>query len=255
MINLNIIERPILYNPILIEGLPGIGNVGKMAVEYLIEKLNAKKFAEMYSDHFPYHVFINDDSTIQLPKNEFYYVKSKKHDLVLLTGDFQSMVPQGHYEISESILDFVKKLEVKRMITIGGFGVEGIPSKPKVIGAATDTDIISEFKTLGVLFEPGDRVGMIVGASGLLLGLGKRRGMSGVCLMGETFARPMFTDARASKAVLSILKSYLGIELDMADMDEKAKELNKAISKAKELEKQMVDKMKVGSGDELRYIG
>ena len=255
MINWNIIERPILYNPILIEGLPGIGNVGKMAVEYLIEKLRAKKFAEMYSDQFPYHVFINEDSTVDLPKNEFYFAKNKKHDLVLLTGDFQSMIPQGHYEISEAILEFVKKLGVCRMMTIGGFGVEGIPPKPKVVGAATDKELVEEFKNFGVVFESGERVGMIVGASGLLLGLGKLRGMQGVCLMGETFARPMFTDARAAQMVISILKDYFEVQVDMADIEEKAKELNKAISKAKELEKQMLSKAKSSSGEELRYIG
>ena len=41
-------KKPMLDNPILIEGLPGIGNVGKLAVEHLIETTNAKKFAERY---------------------------------------------------------------------------------------------------------------------------------------------------------------------------------------------------------------
>ena len=39
-------KKPKLNNPILIEGLPGIGNVGKLAVEHLIDSINAKKFAE-----------------------------------------------------------------------------------------------------------------------------------------------------------------------------------------------------------------
>jgi len=249
-----VIERPILYNPILIEGLPGIGNVGKMAVEYLIHKLGAKKFAEIYSDHFPYHVFIREDYTVELPKNEFYFVKGKKRDLVLLTGDFQSMTPHGHYEIASEILEFVKNLGVSEMITVGGFGVEEIPSKPKVVGAATHKELVEEFKKYGVDFEYGERVGMIIGASGLLLGLGKLKDMRGVCLMGETFARPMFTDARAAKVVLDVLTSYLDIEVDMRDIEEKAKELSRAIAKAKELETKMLEKLRK-PGEELRYIG
>ncbi len=35
-------KKPKLNNPILIEGLPGIGNVGKVAVDFLIEELKAK---------------------------------------------------------------------------------------------------------------------------------------------------------------------------------------------------------------------
>jgi proteasome assembly chaperone (PAC2) family protein len=76
---------------ILIEGLPGIGNVGKLAVEHLIDSIDASKFAEIYSKDFPPQVFINPDGTIELVKNEFYYWKAKKkdqRDLVLLTGDY-----------------------------------------------------------------------------------------------------------------------------------------------------------------------
>ena len=34
---------PKLNNPLFIEGLPGIGNVGKIAVDFLVEELKAKK--------------------------------------------------------------------------------------------------------------------------------------------------------------------------------------------------------------------
>ena len=36
-------KTPKLKNPIFIEGLPGIGNVGKLAVEHLIDIYESKK--------------------------------------------------------------------------------------------------------------------------------------------------------------------------------------------------------------------
>ena len=71
-------EEPKLKNPILIEGLPGVGNVGKLAAEHLIEQLKAKKFADIYSRYFPPQVLVNDDGTIKLVNNELYYFKSRK---------------------------------------------------------------------------------------------------------------------------------------------------------------------------------
>ena len=71
-------KTPKLKNPIFIEGLPGIGNVGKLAVEHLIDFMKAKKFAELYSKDFPPQVFINPDGTVKLVNNEFYYWKTKK---------------------------------------------------------------------------------------------------------------------------------------------------------------------------------
>ncbi|MFH0961297.1 MAG: proteasome assembly chaperone family protein [archaeon] len=258
MIIWNVIEKPKLRNPILVEGLPGIGNVGKVASEYFIEKLKAKKFAELYSDHYPYHVFVNEDDTIDLPRNEFYYYRSKKKgepDLIIITGDIQSMTPHGHYEIVKAMLDFVKPYGVKQMYTLGGFGVPVLPKTPKVIGAVTQPEFKKKYEKLGVKFEKGERVGIIIGASGLLLGLGKIEGVEGICLMGETLSRPMFTDAKAAKHVLLELCKLLKLRLDMKDLDERSVEMDRAIAKAREIEKSMISDSRGGKPDEFRYIG
>ena len=42
-----------LKNPILIEGLPGLGLVGRIATRYLIKQLKAERSAYLYSPHFP----------------------------------------------------------------------------------------------------------------------------------------------------------------------------------------------------------
>ena len=47
-----ILDKVKLKDPVLIEGLPGIGNVGRIAAGYLVSELNMKKFAELYSPHF-----------------------------------------------------------------------------------------------------------------------------------------------------------------------------------------------------------
>jgi proteasome assembly chaperone (PAC2) family protein len=53
-------------NPILIEGLPGLGMVGRIAVSFLAKQLKAKKFAELYSPHFPYYVLVNKKGNVRL---------------------------------------------------------------------------------------------------------------------------------------------------------------------------------------------
>lgn len=67
-----------LKNPLFIEGLPGVGNIGRVAVGYLISELKAKKFATLYSKWFFPFVMLNDKYKIHLLRNEFYYCKSKK---------------------------------------------------------------------------------------------------------------------------------------------------------------------------------
>jgi len=90
-------EEPVLDNPILVEGLPGVGNVGKLAAEHLLDQLKATKFADIYSVHFPPQVVLNDEGVVKLVNNELYYSKSdgKHPDLILMVGDYQGLTPGG----------------------------------------------------------------------------------------------------------------------------------------------------------------
>src|SRR3989344_7209715 len=85
-------------NAILIEGLPGMGNIGKIAVDFLIDSLKAEKICEIYSSSFPHSVFINEDNLVELPKIEIFYKKQKKRDILFLGGDIQPMDEESCYQ-------------------------------------------------------------------------------------------------------------------------------------------------------------
>lgn len=59
-------------NPVLIEGLPGLGLVGKIAIRYLIKQLKAQKFAYLYSPHFPYFVLVNKKEAFDFFEEHFF---------------------------------------------------------------------------------------------------------------------------------------------------------------------------------------
>jgi len=223
---INILEEPILRNAILIEGLPGIGLVGKLAADHMLDELKAKKFIEFYSPYLPPQVIIRKDGTVKLVDMEFHYWRGEKNDLILLTGEFQGITPDSQYQISEKILDMAEKFNVVKIFTLGGLGTGGITKEPKVFGATTNRELVEDLKKLGVIFKGG---GAIFGASGLLLGLGMRRGIDGVCLMGETHGQ--IIDAKSAEAVLKVLTNILGIEIDMTELVEKAKETERQISR------------------------
>jgi len=244
-------KKPKLKTPILIEGLPGIGNVGKLAVEHLIEVMRAKKFAELYSKDFPPQVFINPDGTIKLVNNEFFYWKAKRRsqrDIVFLTGDYQGLSSQGQYELAESILDVVQSLGVKQMFTLGGYGLGREIKEPKVLFATTDKNLVKEMKQYGAVFKKNEPGGGIIGASGLLLGLGKLRGMTGTCFMGETPG--YLVDPKSAKAVLRVLTKAVKLEVDLSRLEEKAREIEYIAQQLNEMESMVKEKP-----DDIRYIG
>ncbi|MDR3062718.1 MAG: proteasome assembly chaperone family protein, partial [Methanobrevibacter sp.] len=184
---INVLEKVKLDNPIFIEALPGIGHVGKLAADHIIDEFDAVKFAEIYSPAFPPQVFVNEDGLVENMINEFYYLKSneeRERDFILLVGNSQALSPEGQYELSGIILDFIEQHDVKEIFTLGGLATGHPIDESKVYGSATDIEIIETLKEADIKIRSAD--GGIVGASGLLLGLGKLRGLKGACLMGET---------------------------------------------------------------------
>ncbi len=252
---INLLEEIELNEPIFIEALPGIGHVGKLVAEHLIHELGAIKFAELYSPAFPPQVFVGEKGIIEPMKNEFYYLKSAgedKKDYIILVGNTQGLSPEGQYDICGAIINFVEKHGVKNIYTLGGLGTGQHVEKTRVLGAATTEELTNMLEEHDVKLRSAD--GGIIGASGLLLGLGMSRGMNGVCLMGETPG--YFIDADASKAVLVALISILKLKVDVAKLEERAEETRKMISKAQQMEQEMAERMHVAPGEEdLRYIG
>ncbi|MCK4757006.1 MAG: proteasome assembly chaperone family protein [Thermoplasmata archaeon] len=244
-------EKPDLDNPILIEGLPGVGNVGKLAAEHIIDVIGAVEFASIYSKFFPPQVLIDDEGVARLVSNKLYYSKAKTgdhSDIIFLIGDYQGLTPEGQYELSSVMLDMLVDFGGKRVFTLGGWGIGRVVDKPRILGAATHTHLVEEMKKHGIVFSKDEPGNGIVGASGLLLGLGSLRGLEGVCLMGETSG--YFIDPGGAKAIVEVLASILKRDISMTDLEEKTKEMETVTAKLKEL-----DEMPEPNKDDLRYIG
>ncbi len=216
--------------PVLVVGLPGIGLVGKLAVEHMVKELKAERIAELYSPHFPHQVIMRKKGTLRMLRNRFYYWKNPKKgesDIIFLVGDVQAITSEAQHEVCGKILDYFIKMRGKRIYTLGGYGVGKMVESPKVFGSATSKELVREMSKKGILF--GKANGSIIGAAGLLLGLGHLRGMEGLCIMGETHGG--YVDAKCAQSVLKVLSSVVGIKVDLAKLEQRAKESERFMKK------------------------
>ncbi|MFQ6088853.1 MAG: proteasome assembly chaperone family protein [Candidatus Methanofastidiosia archaeon] len=244
------LKRIEMRDPILVEGLPGIGLIGKIAADHLISELGAEKFAELYSPHFFHQALIEEGSILRLMNNEFYYWKGKGKELILLVGDIQPQPTDsyGHHEVVSRILEYAKDFGVRRIFTLGGLSTGGVAVRePRVFGSATTKELIKKYSSYEIVFrnDPGSA---IVGASGLLLAIGAMMGMNGVCLLGESPGYLM-ADARAAKSILAVLCKILDLKIDMAALDKRAEETEEFIKKIQEMEKKTQIQRGIKPGD------
>jgi proteasome assembly chaperone (PAC2) family protein len=202
------IFNPALENPIFVQGLPGFGNVGRIAAHLLIKFCSAKPFAELYSPSFPDYVSISSKGIAHLPRYEFYSAPIEKNNLVIMTGETQPSFDDvvAHYHVCAEIVDFVERLGCHFIVTIGGVPIT--EDKAQVYVAATSPRLATEFMEKGAVIYSKGR---IVGGTGLTLALAKERNFEGVCLLGTTTG--FKADRGAGFLVFKFLLKALGKEI------------------------------------------
>jgi uncharacterized protein (TIGR00162 family) len=218
-------EKPNLNDPVLIEGLPGIGFVANIATLHLIHELKAKLFAQICSSSFQDLAVATETGGTRFPTNELYWYKSSNggRDLILWYGSTQALTTFGQYELCGRVLDLVQKLGCSYLITLGGFKRENVATEPKLYCAASDPEALKEALDLGA----ETMVGQIFGVAGLLVGIGKIRGFRGFSLLAETPG--LYPDANAARQVLSALCKLLNVKVDLSRLDLAAEKTNEIL--------------------------
>ncbi len=180
--------------------------MGKIAAQLASKSTEAKLFAEYYSPLFPDYVTVDSEGVCFPPRFRFYSSSPKSSlKAIILTGNAQPSLDNvvAYYEVCEEILDFIQKLGCELIVTVGGLPISG--ERKKVYVAATSENLVLKVMDKGGIIYGGGR---IMGATGLLLGLGKKRGLEGVCLLGATDG--LGPDQDAGTAVFKLLMKVFG---------------------------------------------
>jgi proteasome assembly chaperone (PAC2) family protein len=289
------VANPDLWDPVLVEGLPGVGHVGKLAAEHLLEELDAELVRRFYTDSFPPQVTVDGDGVAELASAELYAVTALEpgaaddggdsavdgdgdgadettgaadrdgdesldgnpsatpgsdRDLLVLTGDHQAGDNAGHYHLTDAFHDAASSFGVGEAYALGGVPTGELVEEYTVLGAVTDADLKPALADAGVEFRSDQPAGGIVGVSGLLLGLGGRRGFDVTCLMGETSG--YLVDPKSARAVIEVLQELLGFGVGFDSLEERAEEMEEVVGKIQEMQE---GQQGLPTDDDLRYIG
>jgi uncharacterized protein len=220
--------QPKVRRPVLVEGLPGVGHVGKLAAQHLVDAGKATLWCTIHSPDFPPQVTVGDDGVARLLHCQLWVLAARKGEppLVVLTGDAQPMSGQGQWALAEEVLRRLDTVGCRQVYTLGGYGTGSRVDKPEVLCAGSDKATVARLRKLGLSTPDEDSAGGgIIGASGLFLGLAAQRGWAGACLMGET--NGYLVDPKAARAVLVALGKALGRSFDLSHLEETAGELDR----------------------------
>jgi proteasome assembly chaperone (PAC2) family protein len=233
-------QKPQLENPTLVASWPGIGNIGIIAVDTLVNTLEAEEFGEIepWDFFYPKKVLIRKGVLEQLefPDSKFYFKRTVGKDMIFFVGEEQPtegerVYAEGRkaYHMANLVLDVAEKFKCRRVYTSGAaVALTHHTTKPRVWAVPNNESLIPEMKGYGNTVLMSDIEGRgghgnITGLNGLLLGVAKKRGLDAICLMGEI---PVYLQGfpmpypKASKSVLEVLSRSLKIEVKLDNLDE-----------------------------------
>jgi uncharacterized protein len=259
--NIHYLKKIDIKKPILVEGLPGIGNVGKVAVDFLIDGLNAEKIADFTSSTFPHSAFVNEDNLIELPKMELYYKRGESNDLLFLAGDIQPITEESCYDFCRVVLDLFEDANGAEVVTLGGIGMPKEPKTPVVFCTGNNKHVVAKY--LAGTTMRNDIYGVVspvVGVTGVLIGMAQRRNIAGVALLAETYAHPMYLGMRGARALIKVINAKMNLDMNLQELnaeinelENEVKERSKEISKVKNRE--FMHKVRKRLGKKINYIG
>ncbi|MCX5709437.1 MAG: PAC2 family protein [Candidatus Omnitrophica bacterium] len=252
MEGIKFLKRPRLKKPFFVVAWPGMGEVAFKAAGFLVEKLGANEFAGIAAEDFFYLTgSVIKDGIMDIPKlpeSKFYFWKNKsgKNDLIIFISNAQPDLSKAE-TYSQRIIQMAKSFHAEMVISFA--------SMPQPIDhtqessawfAATSQDLCAALEKLGLRKL---KEGAISGMNGLFLGVAKREGLKGFCLLGEI---PLYTiqieNPKASAAVVSALGKILDIKIDPVSLIEQAQNMENEINK-------LLDYLRPGTGPGQGPIG
>ena len=114
--DVKIITKPVQsQNPVLIEGFPGIGLVGNIASQHIIEELRMEYIGSIDSRYFP-SIAVLYEGLINMPVRIYEKVE---HNLIVVISD----IPISHtvsYDVSNALVDWAESINVREIASIAG---------------------------------------------------------------------------------------------------------------------------------------
>jgi proteasome assembly chaperone (PAC2) family protein len=221
-----------LNKPWMVAVWPGMGHVAISAGYFLVAKLGMHILAEFSAQELfdVEHVEVKGGliRTGRLPRSRFFVWKDPRgqHDIVVFIGEAQP--PKGRSAFCHRLIEFARQLGVERVYTFAAMATPMHPERAsRVFGAATDEESLAELKRLELEILEDGQIG---GLNGVLLGVAAESGLRGACLLGEMphiFAQLPYP--KASLAVLEAFSTIANIRIDLGELSEQAKEVEKKL--------------------------
>lgn len=219
MARVNVRDETIeLKSPTLVEGLPGVGLVGKIATDHLIEEFDMTYFASVDCDGLPQVAIYREDARgVEAPVRLY---ADPERNLLALRSDVP-VSPSAADEFATCITSWLADHDVTPLY-LSGLPTEKQPGRvPSLYGVATrDAGNLLDDEDIDL---PPDN-GVVSGPTGALLNRADETGLDAVGLVVESDKR--FPDPEAARVLIQQgIAPLTGVEVNVDDLVDRAEQI------------------------------
>ncbi len=217
-----VINKPLKSKkPLVIEGFPGIGLVGNITCQHIIEELEMTYMGSIDSKYFP-PLAVLFNGIVYMPVRIY---EAPKKDIIVIISDIP-IHPAASYDISKVLIDWIQSIHANNIVSIAGIATT--TGERRVFGGATDSDLLEKIKDKTEIFQ----VGTISGISGSIMTECYLRGLPAISLLGETPGPN--PDPRAAVEVIKVLNNIFGLGIETGKLLDQAEQIELEMSKLAE---------------------
>jgi uncharacterized protein len=207
-------------SPTLVEGFPGVGLVGKIAADHLVEEFDMTHYANVHCAELPAVATYAAEDTALRPALRLY--ADEERDLAVLQSDVP-VVPDAAEEVAKCLAGWLDDVGATP-VYLSGLPREKDDEPPAMYGlAAGDGDRV--LADAGV--DAPSESGLVSGPTGALLLDAVETGRTAVGLVVES--DPRFPDPEAANVLVSKgIAPITGLEIPTGDLVDRTEEIRQA---------------------------
>lgn len=220
-------------NVTIIEGFPGFGLIGTIAIEFLMDHLETEKIGTIEMEEVPAMIAIHQNKVIE-PVSLHY---NKAYNMVLVHAI--NIGKNTGWKLSEMIEQLAEELSAKEVVSLEGVGSPNPGNK--IFYYSTQNGAYT--KKLSAIASPLSE-GIVVGVTGALLA----RSLKIPIIAFFAEAQSGLPDSRAAAEIIKALDAYSGLKIDPKPLlqqakmfEEKLKGIVQKSGKAEELQEEKQD--------------
>lgn len=218
------ISKPSTAGSLLLVAMPGVGDVGKLAIDAVNAELDAEPIARILHPALPPLAKLDADGLLAPPHVMLSRVIVDGQEVYTLTGDAQPMTPEGQHEMAVSVLDLFEGGEV---LVLAGMSAEA--ERKEVFTITSSPSYRIDLEAMGVDVRRNEPKAGVIGMAALITAMGPIKNVKTSCTIATTIGNS--ADPIASQLLLETIRRWWSLPLPVpidatARLADKLKELH-----------------------------